>query len=167
MCRSPVPFKRKREWYDAVTAHWASHRGFAVAANRAWSKLYFNQKPGDPTSEMLVAVHNGKSMTYQAVSNAGKALWHAAKAKLAELGNTPITTGTPPWGAELEELADEPHYATLSIGEVASDTSRPSSRPSRSEVASDTSPGKTRRSASVAAPALQTPLRSDAKIAWQ
>ena len=68
--RPPLP--RKRDWYDAVTAHWASHEGLAVAANKnkspfngAWSKLYFNQKPGDPTPEALVAVRrfplSGKS----------------------------------------------------------------------------------------------------------
>ena len=113
MCAVSVPFPRKRDWYDAVTAHWASHKGLAVAANKnkspfngAWSKLYFNQKPGDPTPEVLVAVRrfplnldNGKVVTYQEVSHAAKALWRAAKAKLAELNETPIPSGTRIWGA--------------------------------------------------------------------
>ena len=100
--RSRSSSPRKREWYDAVTAHWASHKGLAVAANKnkspfngAWSKLYFNQKLCDPT---VVNLDNGKVVTYQEVSHAAKALWRAAKAKLADLNETPIPSGTPPCG---------------------------------------------------------------------
>ena len=117
------PLKRKREWRDAVTAHWASHKGLAVAANKnkspfngAWSKLCFNQ-PGDPTPEALIAVRcfplnldNGKVVTYQEVSHTAKALWRAPKAKLAELNETPIPSGTPP--RERQKIGSSPMSPT-------------------------------------------------------
>ena len=147
--RPPLP--RKRDWYDAVTAHWASHKN-KRPFNGAWSKLYFNQKPGDPTPEALVAVRR-----------------FTQRQGCDTSGGQPRREGVvvPLWGAEIGELTDEPNCATLSAGEVASDTSHPSNRPSQSEVASDTSPREARRPASVAASASRASHRGDNQNAWQ
>ena len=104
-----VPLRGKPEWCDAITAHWASHKGLAAsnntnkgAFNAAWSKLYYNHKVGDPA--MLAAVKrfpltiNGNTVTAQEVKGAIKTVWHAASTKLAELGTTVVPPGTPPLG---------------------------------------------------------------------
>ena len=120
-----APFRGKAEWYDAITAHWASHKGLAASAN-ATKELSTAPGPScTSTKQFPVETEENKTVNLHEVKEAIKSMWRAATTKLVDLRTVQVPAGIPPWRAEPEEISEEATEVedTSPQGDVPSGTS--------------------------------------------
>ena len=120
------PNRARPEWFDAATAHWAALKGLACAKhptkqqlNSPWFKMYCRRDPTVPEPSALKGVSSfpywhkaDGEVQYWQINTAANTLWGTAKAKVAQLAGVPIPKGVPPWGADEEELLEQPGAGT-------------------------------------------------------